>query len=114
MNENAAAECFCALLQQLEEQWRRSVQENAILQGPDFPKMRAYMVVRRSRCSGQYATATRSEAALCFQENFQAQPLNLAAILSECLKEEKQILESVTMTMVSPDKRRGGGAQHGS
>ncbi|XP_043988023.1 signal transducer and activator of transcription 1-like [Gambusia affinis] len=76
VNENAAAECFCALLQQLEEQWRRSVQENAILQGPDFPKMRAYMV-----------------------ENFQAQPLNLAAILSECLKEEKQILESVTMTM---------------
>uniref|UniRef100_A0A3P9NH28 STAT transcription factor protein interaction domain-containing protein n=1 Tax=Poecilia reticulata TaxID=8081 RepID=A0A3P9NH28_POERE len=65
----ASAACFCALLQHLEEQWRRSVQENAILQGPDFPRMRAYI------------------------ENFQAQPLNLAAILSECLKEEKQILE---------------------
>ncbi|XP_023192479.1 signal transducer and activator of transcription 1-like [Xiphophorus maculatus] len=75
VNENAAAACFYALLQQLEEQWRRSVQENAILQGPDFPRMRAFMV-----------------------ENFQAQPLNLAAILSECLKEEKQLLESVTMT----------------
>ncbi|XP_014828981.1 PREDICTED: signal transducer and activator of transcription 1-like isoform X2 [Poecilia mexicana] len=76
VNENAAAACFCALLQHLEEQWHRSVQENSILQGPDFPRMRAYIV-----------------------ENFQAQPLNLAAILSECLKEEKQILESVTMTM---------------
>lgn len=103
MNENEAAACFYALLQQLEEQWRRSVQENAILQGPDFPRMRAFMVVRRSRRSGQYATAAGSEAALCFQENFQAQPLNLAAILSECLKEEKQLLESVTMTTVSPD-----------
>ncbi|MEQ2162100.1 hypothetical protein GOODEAATRI_016374 [Goodea atripinnis] len=34
-----------------------------------------------------------------FQENFQAQPMNLAALLSECLKEEKKILASVTATL---------------
>ncbi|XP_028249682.1 signal transducer and activator of transcription 1-alpha/beta-like isoform X2 [Parambassis ranga] len=73
VDENKAKTCFHAFLLCLEEQWNRSVQENNILQGPDFSGMKDYLV-----------------------ENFQYQPQNLAILLSECLKEEKNILASVT------------------
>ncbi|XP_021165429.2 signal transducer and activator of transcription 1 isoform X1 [Fundulus heteroclitus] len=70
--EDAARTCFQGLLEHLQEQWNRSIQENIILPGPNFSGMRDFVV-----------------------ENFQEQPMNLAALLSECLKEEKKILASV-------------------
>ncbi|XP_036965199.1 signal transducer and activator of transcription 1-alpha/beta-like [Acanthopagrus latus] len=73
VDENKANTCLCALLMFLDEQWNRSVQENNILQGPDFRGMKDYLL-----------------------KHFQEQPLNLAIILSECLKEEKEILASVS------------------
>ncbi|KAM4730621.1 signal transducer and activator of transcription 1-like isoform 2-T2 [Anableps anableps] len=73
VDENAAKTRFHALLEHL---WSRSIQENNILQGPNFSRMRDDVV-----------------------ENFQAQPLVLAALLSECLKEEKKILASATATL---------------
>ncbi|MEQ2226888.1 hypothetical protein ILYODFUR_031923, partial [Ilyodon furcidens] len=76
VDENAARTCFQALLEHLQDQWTRSIQENSILQGPNFSGMKDYVM-----------------------ENFQAQPMNLAALLSECLKEEKKILASVTATL---------------
>ncbi|MEQ2303363.1 hypothetical protein AMECASPLE_016051 [Ameca splendens] len=76
VDENAARTCFQALLEHLQDQWTHSIQENNILQGPNFSGMKDYVM-----------------------ENFQAQPMNLAALLSECLKEEKKILASVTATL---------------
>ncbi|XP_051260841.1 signal transducer and activator of transcription 1-alpha/beta [Dicentrarchus labrax] len=72
-DENKARTCFNALLEYLEEQWNRSIQENNILQGPDFPGIRDYLM-----------------------KHFQAQPLYLAVILSKCLKEEKKILATAS------------------
>ncbi|XP_041857342.1 signal transducer and activator of transcription 1-like [Melanotaenia boesemani] len=71
VDENKASSCFHALLGHLEELWNRSVQENNILQGPDFLGMKHYLV-----------------------EHFQDKPVNLAILVSECLKEEKKILTS--------------------
>lgn len=73
VDEHRARTCFQALLVFLQEQWYRSVQENNILQGPDFSRMKDYLL-----------------------EHFQGEPLKLALLLSECLKEEKQILASVS------------------
>ncbi|XP_070694438.1 signal transducer and activator of transcription 4 [Pempheris klunzingeri] len=73
VDANKARTCLHALLVCLEEQWRRSVQENNILVGPDLPGMKDYLLKR-----------------------FQDEPLNLAIILSECLKEEKKILASAS------------------
>uniref|UniRef100_A0A3Q4HP59 STAT transcription factor protein interaction domain-containing protein n=1 Tax=Neolamprologus brichardi TaxID=32507 RepID=A0A3Q4HP59_NEOBR len=73
VDEHRARTCFQALLVFLQEQWYRSVQENNILQGPDFSRMNDYLL-----------------------GHFQGEPLKLALILSECLKEEKQILASVS------------------
>ncbi|XP_042350459.1 signal transducer and activator of transcription 1-alpha/beta-like [Plectropomus leopardus] len=70
---NTANTCFYTLLLTLEEQWNRSVQENNILQGPDFTGMKDYL-----------------------QEHFEAQPQSLAVVLSECLKEENKILSSAS------------------
>ncbi|XP_072252610.1 signal transducer and activator of transcription 1b [Leuresthes tenuis] len=74
VDENRAHTCFHALLEYLEEQWNRSVQDNNILQGPDFQGMKVYLI-----------------------EHFQDEPVKLAILLSECLKEEKKILASVTV-----------------
>ncbi|XP_038155475.1 signal transducer and activator of transcription 1-alpha/beta-like [Cyprinodon tularosa] len=71
VDEEAARGCFQGLLEHLMDQWKRSVQENNILQGPNFSGMRD-----------------------CLEKNFQDQPMNLAALLSESLKEEKMILAS--------------------
>ncbi|XP_041857337.1 signal transducer and activator of transcription 4-like isoform X2 [Melanotaenia boesemani] len=71
VDENKASSCFHALLGHLEELWNRSVQENNILQGPDFLGMKHYLV-----------------------QHFQDKPVNLAILVSECLKEEKKILTS--------------------
>ncbi|XP_078119247.1 signal transducer and activator of transcription 1-alpha/beta-like [Sander vitreus] len=73
VDENKARACFHELLRYLEEEWKRSVQENNILQGPDFPWMKDYLL-----------------------KHFKDEPLNLAVILSECLKEEKKILISAS------------------
>ncbi|XP_044073402.1 signal transducer and activator of transcription 1-alpha/beta-like isoform X2 [Siniperca chuatsi] len=73
VDENKANTCFHALLVFLQEQWKQSVQENNILQGPDFPGMQDYLL-----------------------KHFKDEPLNLAKILSECLKEEKKILASAS------------------
>ncbi|XP_026151589.1 signal transducer and activator of transcription 1-alpha/beta-like [Mastacembelus armatus] len=70
-DENKAAMCFCALLAYLEEQWNRSIQENNVFSGPDFPGMQDYLV-----------------------KHFNYEPRNLAIILSECLSEEKRVLAS--------------------
>ncbi|XP_023118075.2 signal transducer and activator of transcription 1-alpha/beta-like [Amphiprion ocellaris] len=66
---NTAISCFHALQEYLEELWKRSVQENKILQGPNFLNMKDSLV-----------------------KQFQNEPQNLARILSHCLKEEKKIL----------------------
>ncbi|XP_041805993.1 signal transducer and activator of transcription 1-alpha/beta-like [Chelmon rostratus] len=73
VDENKASACLHALLLNVDEQWNRSVLENNILQGPDFPGMRDFLL-----------------------KHFQAEPQNLAIILSECLKEEKKILASAS------------------
>nr|WKF45145.1 signal transducer and activator of transcription 1-like protein [Epinephelus akaara] len=73
VDENTASTCFYALLLCLDEQWGRSVQENNILQGPDFPGMKDYLL-----------------------KHFGGEPLKLAVVLSECLKEEKKILASAS------------------
>ncbi|XP_070770333.1 signal transducer and activator of transcription 1-alpha/beta-like [Enoplosus armatus] len=73
VDEKHASTCLHALLVSLDEQWNRSLQENNILQGPDFPGMKNHLL-----------------------EHFQDEPLNLAVILSECLKEEKKILASAS------------------
>ncbi|XP_019955224.2 signal transducer and activator of transcription 1-like [Paralichthys olivaceus] len=70
---NKARACFHALLEYLEQQWNYFVQESNILCGPDFPGMKNYLVT-----------------------HFQDEPLNLASILSECLREEKKILASTS------------------
>ncbi|KAM9347682.1 uncharacterized protein ABDE67_011946 [Symphorus nematophorus] len=75
VDESQAKACFCALVLNLEEQWSRSVQENNILQAPNFSGMREYL-----------------------QKNFQNEPLKLAGILSACLKGEKKILASACET----------------
>ncbi|KAI9535046.1 hypothetical protein NQZ68_007134 [Dissostichus eleginoides] len=81
-DENAASTCFHALLEDLQEQWIRSVQENMLLQGPDYTGMRDYLL-----------------------KNFEYKPLNLAVILSECLKEEQKIKASASEVQAcgSPD-----------
>ncbi|KAI3356555.1 hypothetical protein L3Q82_017753 [Scortum barcoo] len=71
VDENKASTCFYTLLVYLEEQWNLSMQENSILQGPDFSGMKNYLL-----------------------RHFQDNPLNLAKILSDCLREESKILAS--------------------
>lgn len=53
VDEHRARTCFQALLVFLEEQWYRSVQENNILQGPDFSRMKDYLLVEQIWCSVQ-------------------------------------------------------------
>ncbi|XP_034550267.1 signal transducer and activator of transcription 1-alpha/beta-like isoform X2 [Notolabrus celidotus] len=72
-DEYFARTCLQALLRSLEEQWVRTVQQNSILLGPDFPAMKDYLL-----------------------KTFENHPVNLAVILSECLKEEKKILASAS------------------
>ncbi|KAI4805488.1 hypothetical protein KUCAC02_010100 [Chaenocephalus aceratus] len=81
-DENAASTCFHALLEDLQGQWIRSVQENILLQGPDYTGMKDYLL-----------------------KNFEYKPLNLAVILSECLKEERKIKASASEAQAcgSPD-----------
>ncbi|XP_026231860.1 signal transducer and activator of transcription 1-alpha/beta-like isoform X2 [Anabas testudineus] len=73
VNESKASACFQVLLEYLGEQWNRSVQENNVLQAPDFPGMRDYLM-----------------------KHFKDEPQKLAIILSECLKEEKKVLALVS------------------
>ncbi|KAK2839468.1 hypothetical protein Q5P01_013208 [Channa striata] len=72
VDENKAAACFHELLVYLDEQWNRSIQQNNILQAPDFSGIKDYLV-----------------------NHFQNGPQNLAIILSECLMEENRILSAV-------------------
>ncbi|KAF3842771.1 hypothetical protein F7725_001620 [Dissostichus mawsoni] len=72
-DKNAASTCFHALMEDLQEQLIRSVQENILLQGPDYTGMKDYLL-----------------------KNFEYKPLNLAVILSECLKEEQKIKASAS------------------
>uniref|UniRef100_H3DKH4 Signal transducer and activator of transcription n=1 Tax=Tetraodon nigroviridis TaxID=99883 RepID=H3DKH4_TETNG len=78
-DENEANACFHSLLDYLEEQWKRSVQEHSILQGPDFAGMRAYLL-----------------------KNFQDNPKYLATILFECLEMEKRILDAAAEEQNQP------------
>ncbi|XP_054471638.1 signal transducer and activator of transcription 1-alpha/beta-like [Anoplopoma fimbria] len=73
VDENKARTCFHALLVSLEELRNRSVQQNNILLGPDFPGMQDYLL-----------------------KHFEEEPRNLAVILSVNLKEEKTILASAS------------------
>ncbi|XP_041663565.1 signal transducer and activator of transcription 1-alpha/beta-like [Cheilinus undulatus] len=70
-DEVKAQTCLQALVEYLDEQWNRSVQENNILQAPNYQGMKEYLL-----------------------NNFLNQPMNLAVILSECLEEERRILAS--------------------
>ncbi|XP_071337338.1 signal transducer and activator of transcription 1-alpha/beta-like [Trachinotus anak] len=81
VDENKASDCLHALLMYLNELWSHSVQDNCILPGPDFPGMKDYLV-----------------------RNFEAEPMTLAIILSECLQEEKKIL------VTAYNKQDGGSA----
>ncbi|XP_031695063.1 signal transducer and activator of transcription 1-alpha/beta-like [Anarrhichthys ocellatus] len=69
VDENKASICFHVLLEYLEDLRNCSVQENNILQGPNFSGMKDYLL-----------------------KHFEDKPLNLAVILSESLKEENKIL----------------------
>ncbi|KAF7655819.1 hypothetical protein LDENG_00049430 [Lucifuga dentata] len=84
-DDETAGNCFRELLEHLDQQYIHSVQQNNILQGPDFCTIKIYLLN-------------------CFREN----PLNLAMILSECLKEEKKILAEAE-GYISPavDKHEG-------
>ncbi|XP_047456341.1 signal transducer and activator of transcription 1-alpha/beta-like isoform X2 [Mugil cephalus] len=73
VNEAQANTYFSSFLLHLDEQWKRSVEENNILQAPDYLRMKNYL-----------------------KENFENNPLNLAIRLSWCLKEEKKILDSIS------------------
>ncbi|XP_071384508.1 signal transducer and activator of transcription 1-alpha/beta-like [Centroberyx affinis] len=77
VDEKEARECFHKLLRHLDEQQIRSVQENNILQGPDFVGIKAYL-----------------------QNHFEEDPLHLAMIVSECLSEERKILASAAGAQV--------------
>lgn len=46
-DEPTAHICFHVLLVYLEEQWRLCVQQNQILQRPDYSGMRDFLLVRR-------------------------------------------------------------------
>ncbi|XP_051937891.1 signal transducer and activator of transcription 1-alpha/beta-like [Hippocampus zosterae] len=61
---------FNSLLNSLEEEWGRCVQDNDILQSPDLPRIKDYLL-----------------------NHFANDPKSLAAILCECLEEEKKILQ---------------------
>ncbi|CAN9497959.1 unnamed protein product [Ophioblennius macclurei] len=78
-DENTARTLFQTLLVYLEEQHNHSI-ENMILQGPNFSGMKHYLMGK-----------------------FQNEPLKLALILSECLKEEKNILASDAKPQSSMD-----------
>ncbi|XP_076012020.1 signal transducer and activator of transcription 1-alpha/beta-like [Genypterus blacodes] len=71
LDEQEARNRFHELLVHLGQQQILSVQQNNILQGPDFGRIKDYL-----------------------QRYFEENPLNLALILSECLKKEKEILAS--------------------
>lgn len=45
VDESRAIACFHTLLQSLDQQWKRSVQENNILKGPDFLGLRTHLIV---------------------------------------------------------------------
>eukprot|EP00066_Takifugu_rubripes_P001204 XP_003962244.1 PREDICTED: signal transducer and activator of transcription 1-alpha/beta-like [Takifugu rubripes] len=79
VDEGEARACFQSLLEYLEEQRERSARENTMLLGPDYAGMRDYLL-----------------------KNFQDWPKNLALILSECLKEEKKILNSASEEQAQP------------
>ncbi|KAM6934521.1 signal transducer and activator of transcription 1-alpha/beta-like [Xenentodon cancila] len=81
-DENRARACFCALLDDLEGQFKRSVQENNILQGPNFSGMQDYLV-----------------------KHFEDKPVNLGVLLSGCLNEEKKILALVPAMQGCGDQR---------
>ncbi|XP_029936545.1 signal transducer and activator of transcription 1-alpha/beta-like isoform X2 [Myripristis murdjan] len=70
-NETEARNAFWNLLRHLDEQQKRCVQQNNILLGPDFLMMKSYL------------------------QQFREDPLSLAMIVSECLKQEKKILAKV-------------------
>ncbi|KAM9363983.1 signal transducer and activator of transcription 1-like [Pholidichthys leucotaenia] len=72
-DETRAIGCFQVMLVYLEEEWNRSMQEKNILEGPDFSLMKDVLL-----------------------EHFSTQPLKLAMLLSECLKEEQKILDSAS------------------
>lgn len=70
-DENRARTCFQALLLDLEKLRNESFHNNNILTGPDYSLMKDYLL-----------------------NHFESQPQTMAAILSECLKQEKTILNS--------------------
>ncbi|XP_040004701.1 signal transducer and activator of transcription 1-alpha/beta-like [Xiphias gladius] len=82
VEENKAKACFHELLVYLEQQWNHSVQENIILQSPDFPGMKDYLV----------RNVSETNLVILGQDG----PLSLAVILSECPKEEKKMLASAS------------------
>ncbi|XP_061698246.1 signal transducer and activator of transcription 4 [Syngnathoides biaculeatus] len=71
LDDQKAKTCFNSLLVYLEEEWSRCVNHENILQGPDLPGIKEYVL-----------------------NVFENNPKNLAAILSECLIEEQKILIS--------------------
>ncbi|XP_037832156.1 signal transducer and activator of transcription 1-alpha/beta-like isoform X1 [Kryptolebias marmoratus] len=81
VDENAARTCFHVLLECLDEQWNRSVQENTILQAPNFGWMKNFLL-----------------------EHLQNDCSNLARVLSDCLKEEKKILDLAAATPICSDQ----------
>ncbi|XP_057707472.1 signal transducer and activator of transcription 1-alpha/beta-like [Corythoichthys intestinalis] len=79
LNEQKARTCFNSLLVYLAEEWRGHIRDNNILQGPDLIGIKDYIM-----------------------NTFENQPKNLAAILFECLAEEKKILHSAQGTRPIP------------
>lgn len=102
-DEDQASCCFYSLLDYLEEQWKRSVQENNMLQGPDFAGMKDYLLVRCIILSVVMWPWCKSIFFFSFsfvQKNFQNRPKYLAEILFECLTAEKKILDAASEEQV--------------
>ncbi|XP_061649480.1 signal transducer and activator of transcription 4 [Phyllopteryx taeniolatus] len=83
VDDQKARTCFNSLLVYLEEEWSRCTKHENILQGPDLPGIKEYV--------------------LNFFEN---KPKNLAAILFECLEEEKKILLSAQRGVCPAEEMR--------
>uniref|UniRef100_A0A3Q0RCX9 Signal transducer and activator of transcription 1b n=1 Tax=Amphilophus citrinellus TaxID=61819 RepID=A0A3Q0RCX9_AMPCI len=90
VDEYRARTCFQALLVFLEEQWNRSIQENIILQGPDFSSMKDYLLV--------------GDLTLLFFSFFVLQIVQRQLV--NILKQTHQVVETLTDVELPEWKRR--------
>ncbi|KAJ3591857.1 hypothetical protein NHX12_006988 [Muraenolepis orangiensis] len=81
-DEGQARDVFHAMLNQVDGHYSHLVQENNLLDGPNYPDLRNNL-----------------------QTLFQANPVNMAKIISQCLSEERRIIASVKMAQDTQDSQ---------